>query len=68
MDHDRIESIETKLAYIEKAVADLGGLVYEYGARVERLEGATREIVRRLSEIGSEKGPGLPAGERPPHY
>lgn len=68
MNDDRIEPLETKLAYLEKMVTDLGSLVYEYGRRTERLEEGLREMARRLSEIGSEKGPGMSAGERPPHY
>ncbi|PKL24899.1 MAG: hypothetical protein CVV47_06310 [Spirochaetae bacterium HGW-Spirochaetae-3] len=62
------ESIETKIAYLEKTVSDLDGLVYEYGRRTERLEEAMRAMARRISEMGSDKGPGMPAGERPPHY
>ncbi len=68
MDDDRIVPMETKLAYLEKAVAELDTLVYDYGRRTERLEEAMREMARRLSELGSEKGPVMPAGERPPHY
>jgi uncharacterized coiled-coil protein SlyX len=68
MNDDRIEPMEIKLAYLEKMVGDLGSLVYEYGCRTERLEEDMREMARRLSDVGSEKGSGMPAGERPPHY
>lgn len=68
MNDDRMEPLETKLAYLERMVSDLDGLVYAYGRRTERLEEAMREMARRLSEAGSEKGSGMPAGERPPHY
>lgn len=68
MDDETMQAIETKLAYLEMTVTDLGGLVYDYGRRTERLEEALREMAKRLSELGSEKGPGMPAGDRPPHY
>jgi len=68
MNDNRIEPLETKIAYLEKMVIDLGSLVYEYGRRTERLEEGMREMARRLSEIGSEKGSSMSAGERPPHY
>ncbi len=68
MTEDSAESMEIKIAYLEKTVADLGGLVYEYGRRTERLEDAVRAMAKRISEMGSEKSPGMPAGERPPHY
>jgi uncharacterized coiled-coil protein SlyX len=60
--------METKLAYLELALSDLSGLVYDGGRRTERLEEAMREMARRLSELGSEKGTVAPPGERPPHY
>jgi uncharacterized coiled-coil protein SlyX len=68
MSDETMQAIEIKLAYLEKSVNDLGGLVYDYGRRTERLEEAVRGMAKRLSELGSEKGPGMPAGERPPHY
>ncbi len=68
MNDERMESMETKLAYLEKMVADLDSLLYKYGRRTERLEEGMREMARRLADLGSEKGSVLPAGERPPHY
>ncbi len=68
MNDDRIEPMEIKLAYLEKMVADLDTLVYEYGRRTERLEQGLREMARRLAEFGAEKGASPPGGERPPHY
>ena len=56
MSDDTTHVIETKLAYLEKTVADLGGLVYDYGRRTERLEEAMREVARRLSDLGAEIG------------
>lgn len=68
MNDDRIEPLESKLAYLEKTVSDLDAMVFEYGRKTERLEAAIREMARRLTEVGAEKGSGTPASERPPHY
>jgi len=68
MDTRRLELLETKFSYIEKNVADLDALVIDYGRRVEKLEAMIPEMVRRIAELGAEKDPGMPAGERPPHY
>jgi len=68
MDPDRIEAIETKLAYLEGSVSDIDALVYEYGRRTERLEEAVRELAKRLGELGDDKAATPPASERPPHY
>ena len=65
---DRIDQLETKFAYIEKATADLDGLVLEYGRRTERLEAMMQAMARRISELAASEGPNMPAGERPPHY
>jgi uncharacterized coiled-coil protein SlyX len=65
---DRFEVLETKLAYQELAVSELGSLVYEYGRRIASLEDAVREMARRLGELDAGKKPVLPANERPPHY
>ena len=65
---ERIEALETKFAYIEKAAADLDGLVLEYGRRTERLESMMQAMARRISELAASEGPNMPERERPPHY
>lgn len=67
MDDDRMEAAETKLAFMEKTVSDLGALVYEYGRRMDRMENTLRAMRERLVELGDDKGQ-APASERPPHY
>ncbi|MBN2874274.1 MAG: SlyX family protein [Spirochaetales bacterium] len=64
----RIESIETKFAYLEKTVADLDALVLEYGRRTERIEEVLRALASRVDELGSGKAEGSSEEERPPHY
>ncbi|HPE37415.1 MAG TPA: SlyX family protein [Spirochaetales bacterium] len=65
----RIDELETKLAWQEAALADLGALVIEYRTRVERLEGAMKLLSGRLADLAEAgKEQGMPASERPPHY
>jgi uncharacterized coiled-coil protein SlyX len=74
MDNDnaaRLEALEIKFAYQDQALSELGGLVYEYGKRLDSLEEKFQSTLARLAEMVNEKGPGasgLAAQERPPHY
>lgn len=68
MDKDRIEDIETKLAFLEASMNDIHALVYDYGRRTERLEEGMRQIAGRIADLGDEKAGPMPLGERPPHY
>jgi SlyX protein len=64
----RFTDLETKLAYQERTIAELGALVFEQGKRIERMESALRKTSARLRELSEGKQPGLPENERPPHY
>ncbi|PKL09540.1 MAG: SlyX protein [Spirochaetae bacterium HGW-Spirochaetae-7] len=64
----RLDRLEAKFAYIEKATEDLDGLVLEYGRRTERLEAMMQAMVRRISEMAATETPDMPERERPPHY
>lgn len=64
----RIEALETRLAYQDRAVEDLGKLVAEHEARLARVEGALRRVVDRIKDMADEQGSGSMPHERPPHY
>lgn len=68
MQDERIEQLEMKLAYLERASQELGDVVYRQqqaldalGARLERLA----EQVRASAEASR---PYTEADEKPPHY
>lgn len=65
---ERIEAIEIKLAYLEQTLGDLGAMVLACGQRTERLEDAMKLMRSKLSDLGADKEPSMPAGVRPPHY
>jgi uncharacterized coiled-coil protein SlyX len=65
MDEARLTAIEEKVAYMEKAVSDLDGVVRDVSSRldtllaqVQRLTGIERVIAEREA----------PADDKPPHY
>lgn len=64
----RLEALETKVAYLERTLADLDSLVLGYGRRADRAEAKLDAVIGRLSELSLEKQPGMPPSERPPHY
>lgn len=65
---ERLDALETKVSYMERAIADLDALVLEYTRRADRSEARLDALGRRVTELSEDKRPGLPAGERPPHY
>lgn len=62
-DDARMEEIETKLAYQEKALKELNEVVYAQQRQIDRLTALTEELRRS----GKEESHG-PANEKPPHY
>jgi len=59
----RLEDLETKLAFQEKAIRELNDVIYEQQKQIDRLVSLCDALVRS----GLETGPG-PANEKPPHY
>ena len=60
---DRLEALETKLAFQEKAVRELNDVIYGQQREIDRLTAVCQALVN----AGRETGPG-PANEKPPHY
>ncbi|MDD9303308.1 MAG: SlyX family protein [Desulfobacter sp.] len=63
MDAKRLEKIETKLAFQEKAVRELNDVIYAQQREIDRLTAVCRELAR--SQEQSQPGP---ANDKPPHY
>lgn len=68
MSDERLEKIESKIAFLEDAVDDLNKTIYAQQKQIDQLQdlvtsllGRVRDLSDTLSEIG-------PANERPPHY
>lgn len=64
---DRIETLEIKVAYVEKAVADLDDVVRELATEIERLRQDMLHFTQSIQEMMKDERYD-PAAEVPPHY
>jgi len=67
-ENERLEQLESKLAYLERGNQELGDMVYrqqqaldELTARLERLADLLQAVAERPREYSAEE-------EKPPHY
>ncbi len=59
-------SLQTKIAYQEKAIAEMSDVIYEQEQRIAKLEGFARLVGPQLAGMGIELDPTL--FQKPPHY
>ncbi len=64
MNEDRLENLEIKIAFQEKAIKDLNDVLYDQQKEIDRL---TSMVTTLIKESGNRDAPG-PANEKPPHY
>jgi SlyX protein len=64
---DALEIIQTKIAFLERANADLSDVVFRQQREIEALSGRLRSLAERLAVVADEQA-AAPADERPPHY
>lgn len=63
----RLETVEIKLAHLERAIQELGDVVYRQQQQLEFALEANRRLSRQLEEIG-DRSADPAAVEIPPHY
>lgn len=68
MKSDALEEIQTKMAFLERANAELSDAVYRQQREIQALTAAMKEISERLRAAQSGGGERAPEDERPPHY
>lgn len=69
MTEERIEKIETKLAFQEDLIEELNKTVYRQQQMLERLEATCEALARHISSLSESVNEGkAAANERPPHY
>jgi len=66
MDETRLIEIETKIAFLERTVDELNGVLLEVRAQVDRIE-QTLSQTREQLEQQAASGADLPF-QKPPHY
>ncbi|MBP9114135.1 MAG: SlyX family protein [Polyangiaceae bacterium] len=62
--HERLVLLETKLAYQEKFIDELSGVIHTQQQAITRLEGTVTNLVEQVRGGGQVIGPNEP----PPHY
>lgn len=63
-----LEQIETKIAFLERANAELSDVVFRQHREIEALRARIDALVDRFEEAQSTEPARGPEDERPPHY
>jgi uncharacterized coiled-coil protein SlyX len=64
----RLEQVQTKIAFLERANSDLSDQVYRQHREIEALKIRLGELADRLQAALSEARTRTAEEERPPHY
>jgi len=66
----RIETLESKLAYMELAFDELNQVVYAQAKQLDKLQADAQKLQGRLKEVveDMQAQPYTAEDERPPHY
>jgi uncharacterized coiled-coil protein SlyX len=63
---ERLIALETKVAYQDKALAEMSDVIYAQERRLSKLESFARMAVPQLRALGIDADPA--AVQKPPHY
>jgi SlyX protein len=68
MNAEALERIETKIAFLERANAELSDVVFRQHQEIEVLRAQLLALCERVGSMRTEEGGQTPEDERPPHY
>jgi uncharacterized coiled-coil protein SlyX len=68
MNEQALEQIQTKIAFLEQANADLGDVVFRQQMEIRALGARIQELSERLAAAQPEERARSADDERPPHY
>lgn len=68
MNVSALEPIETKIAFLERANAELSDVVFRQHREIEILQAQLVALAARIDAVQSDAGARTPEEERPPHY
>jgi SlyX protein len=68
VDTHSIEQLETKIAFLERANADLSDVVFRQHRDIEALREQLASLASRMQAYEEDVSPRKPDDERPPHY
>ena len=64
----RVEALETKLSYQERAITELSSELFDVSKRAERAENLLAEMAVKFKELLADSESGAPGNVRPPHW
>lgn len=65
---ERLDSIEEKVAHLERAVAELSDVVARQQREIDSARDRNQRLMDKLAVLESESGASATAYEKPPHY
>jgi SlyX protein len=68
LNDETLEQIQTKIAFLERAAAELSDVVFRQQREIQTLEAKFKALAERLSGTQSDDSTRLTEHERPPHY
>ncbi len=68
MSEERLESIETKLAYQELTISELNEVVIGQQKTIDILEKQLRKLTDKLNDLSELSGSDRGGIQKPPHY
>lgn len=68
LNNETMEEVQTKIAYLERAVAELSDVVFRQHREIQTHEAKLKALSERLSGVQSDDVARTPEQERPPHY
>ncbi len=66
--NERLDSLEEKLAHLERAMNELSDVVARQQKELDRATDRHQRLLDKLSALESDWGPSATAEEKPPHY
>jgi uncharacterized coiled-coil protein SlyX len=68
MNDETLEQIQTKIAFLERASAELSDVVFRQHKEIQALEAKLKAVLDRLAGTQPDDSPRSLEQERPPHY
>ena len=68
MPDDSLEEVQSKIAYLEHAIAELSDVVFRQHKEIQMLEVQLNAVRQRLDNARSDEPARTAEEEKPPHY
>ena len=68
MNEERLENIETKIAYQEDLIEELNKTVYQQQNKLAQLEATCESLASHIASLYESANEGKIENEKPPHY